>query len=425
MNETINIITQGIHHKVKKNLIKGFDLCKIKYVLDEPIDKTDYIYSPGTYFNPKNYPKKRFIFGPSFDFSKTYDFENIKNAVYIQPSQQSINIRKALGFKKLEYISFPVGVDTYDFKPDNNIKTEVFLYIKGRNPKDIEKIVNFLKEKNINYHKFVYGNYKEQDYKKFLISSKYGIWVGKQESQGLALQEALSCNVPLLIWDVSKRGDEYPLSVDKIKVKDMQSTSAPYWDNTCGEKFTNFDDIGNVFEKFTKNLQKYKPRDFILKNLTLEKQSLTFLNIFRYIKPYRCFYVIWNHGLKYLEEILKMMQNRGCVISKTFMVKTDIEKFINVLYTNDNAPIQHIKAKTKHLLSMENKFFIIFFRAENKNIPYELKWEIRKLFNPRFPDPKTHPHPALPPGVTHEHVIHSPDTEEEVFFMEDIIENMK
>ena len=43
----------------------------------------------------------------------------------------------------------------------------------------------------------------------YLQNSKYGIWLDAHESQGFALQEALSCNVPLLVWNISSMNQEY------------------------------------------------------------------------------------------------------------------------------------------------------------------------------------------------------------------------
>ena len=60
-----------------------------------------------------------------------------------------------------------------------------------------------LKNKNIKFEVFDYLNkYPEKKYLKYLQKAKYGIILDAHESQGFAIEEALSCNVPLLVWNV-------------------------------------------------------------------------------------------------------------------------------------------------------------------------------------------------------------------------------
>jgi hypothetical protein len=101
----------------------------------------------------------------------------------------------------------------------------------------------------------------------FLKEAKYGIWVGCSESQGFALEETLSCNVPLFVWSVSSLTQEY-----RQNYPDISATTIPYWDERCGEYIHN---MGEIEEKFTIFLQKvengrYKPREFVLENLSID-----------------------------------------------------------------------------------------------------------------------------------------------------------
>jgi hypothetical protein len=50
----------------------------------------------------------------------------------------------------------------------------------------------------------------------------------------------------------------------------IESTSVPYWDENCGVKFINFDDLNDSFIYFMANKDKFKPREYIINNLTLE-----------------------------------------------------------------------------------------------------------------------------------------------------------
>ena len=44
-------------------------------------------------------------------------------------------------------------------------------------------------------------------------------------------------------------------------------SSIPYWDNRCGEFFYEKTELESSFNKFIENLEKYKPRDFVLENV--------------------------------------------------------------------------------------------------------------------------------------------------------------
>jgi len=123
-----------------------------------------------------------------------------------------------------------------------------------------------LNEKNITFKVFDYINgYDENVFLDYLQNSKYGIWLDAHESQGFALQETLSCNVPLLVWNVTSMDQEYGSSYEKYK-----ATTIPYWDNRCGESFYNIEEFEVTYNKFMENIDNYKPREFILENLSVE-----------------------------------------------------------------------------------------------------------------------------------------------------------
>jgi len=137
----------------------------------------------------------------------------------------------------------------------------------------------FLKNLNINFRIFDYVNkYSEEEYLNYLKDSKFGIWITAHESQGFALQEALSCDVPLLVWNVTSLNQEYGSNHPNLP-----ATTLSYWDEKCGEYFTNSNDLYNTFNKFISNLHNYKPREYILENLSIEKCSEKFISVATYI----------------------------------------------------------------------------------------------------------------------------------------------
>ena len=64
---------------------------------------------------------------------------------------------------------------------------------------------------------------------------------------------------------------EYNSIYDKIP-----ASSIPYWDSRCGEFFYDKNEFETRYNHFVKNLNKYKPREFILENLTMKKRAIEF-----------------------------------------------------------------------------------------------------------------------------------------------------
>jgi len=277
------LIIGNFHHKNKEGLERMLHLLKYdyKYGTINDIPQYDLIYSPTNPINTSIYPTKKFIFGPHFSVfptNKLLQINNIhKNSIYIQPSEWAakcwINFN-ANSILPIKTFSFPVNTDKFK---SNNIKNkeQVFIYFKQRNPHELEYIKTNLQNKNISYKVFDYKkHYKEIDYLNYIQQSKYGIWLGRHESQGFALEEALSCDVPLLVWDVTSMNQEVGYNYD-----DIFATVIPYWDKRCGEYFYKQADFKAKFDEFISKLDTYKPREYILENLNVEKCSEKWTNL--------------------------------------------------------------------------------------------------------------------------------------------------
>ena len=170
---------------------------------------------------------------------------------------------------RVEPLPFPVDVEKFSPKI-KSILYDCFVYFKGRDKKLLDVFENLLQNKHITYKVLVYGSYIEEDYITLLSQVKFGIWIGSHESQGFALQEALSMDVPLLIYNVKSLNDEVNSYgehsyMDKSHY-DLSATSCPYWDKRCGVIFYEIEDFEEALE--TIRSTKYNPRDFILETLS-------------------------------------------------------------------------------------------------------------------------------------------------------------
>lgn len=265
-----------MHYKNKEGLIKLFEYLNMDYKFGNisDIDKYDVIYMPSNPIDTSKYPNKKFIFGPhfsTFPMNKMNVIKNVyNNSVYIQPSVWSKDIWEP-HLKKInlpmKVFSFPVNIEK--FKPEKEIENRdrIFVYFKRRNPLELNALMMFCKKKNILPVLFDYvKKYKEEEYLDCLKNAKYGIILDAHESQGFAIEEALSCNVPLLVWNVKTMNQEY-----KSKYRDFPCTSVPYWDERCGEIFYEENEMETAFNKFVNNLSSYEPRKFIEENLSVER----------------------------------------------------------------------------------------------------------------------------------------------------------
>jgi len=269
-----------MHYKNKEGLIRIFKYLKMDYKfgeisdIDSDIDNYDVIYMPSNPIDTSKYPNKKFIFGPhfsTFPMNKMNVIKNVhKNSVYIQPSVWSKDIWEP-HLKKInlpmKVFTFPVNIEK--FKPEKEIeyRDRIFVYFKRRNPLELNALMMFCKKKNILPILFDYvRKYKEEEYLDCLKNAKFGIILDAHESQGFAIEEALSCNVPLLVWNVKTMNQEY-----KSKYRDFPCTSVPYWDERCGEIFYEENEMETAYNKFVNNLSLYEPRKYIEENLTVEK----------------------------------------------------------------------------------------------------------------------------------------------------------
>jgi len=283
----MNIYLYGWLHPKNLNAIKSYK--SINIITDSnQIDKCDIIYCPSNYINPDKYPNKIFIFGPHFSVFPNEDYVklllNHKNkCIYTQPSQWAKDVWINMIPHKNDIIRvLPFGVDTERFseiQPIDN-RHSVFIYYKSRNPNELKMLENFLGNNHVSYRIFSYDQkYSENDYLEYLQKSKYGIVLDRHESQGFALEEALSCNVPLLVWDATNMNQELNQNYPSIA-----ATSIPYWDSRCGEYFYEYSDLDSKFKIFLERLDTYRPREFILENLSIDKCEQKLISLINSLK---------------------------------------------------------------------------------------------------------------------------------------------
>jgi Glycosyl transferases group 1 len=189
-------------------------------------------------------------------------------------------------------LAWSVGIDTAQWAPTPIEQKDIdfLLYDKVRweHEKYEQELINsihtHLENRGLQVTTIRYGFYREENFHALLKRSKAMIFLCEHETQGIAYQQALSCNVPILAWD--RQGFWQDPAYFPHKVQFAEVSSVPYWSDRCGIKFQNIQEFPEHLDAFLLQLnhQQFSPRDYILENLTLEKCAQRYVEILKTIQ---------------------------------------------------------------------------------------------------------------------------------------------
>jgi len=155
-----------------------------------------------------------------------------------------------------------------------NKEYDCLIYFKNRSSEELYLVEKFLSSKGLTYQTFSYGNYSEENFLNAVGLSKFCFILDNTESQGVAIQEMMSINIPLLVWDTKcwdYLGEDFK----------VPASSVPYWNSECGEKFYTFSDLELIFDKFYDNINLYNPKKLIETELSYKVSIENLLKIFK------------------------------------------------------------------------------------------------------------------------------------------------
>ncbi len=237
--------------------------------------------------------KSKILIGPLYDtkYQKklvdyTNNYPNIKKIVASKNSLDSaLNIFNDLK-KENVYIS-PSGIAS-ESEINKNINLNIrndncIVYFKKRPDSQLNFVTNFLEYRKIKYKLFQYGEYKNKDLITEAKKSKFGIYLSCSESQGFAVQEIMSCNLPLYVWDDLQWNSKLLMKYFKTKEIFITGSSVSFWNDQNGIKVENQEDFEKYFDKFINNIEKYNPTEIIKEKLTYEVSRKKLQDIFNSI----------------------------------------------------------------------------------------------------------------------------------------------
>ena len=161
---------------------------------------------------------------------------------------------------------WPVGIDTefwYPSKMQNKENGNILVYNKGQDDLCMKLMPVLKRYGRVNVIK--YGKYTPREYRQALDDAIFMIWLSRSESQGLALLEALSMNVPALVWDPGQ-WKYYSQELEKEFIFGTAS-SCPYFSSQYGLKFKSGREFESKIIQFIHKVEKseFRPRNYLFR----------------------------------------------------------------------------------------------------------------------------------------------------------------
>jgi hypothetical protein len=180
---------------------------------------------------------------------------------------------------------WPVGIDTlhWDSVDSGRKSIDVLVYDKVMWNRDraefhmIEPIRRTLLASGRSFKEIRYGDYAEEEFRLALSECRSMIFLCEHETQGIAYQQALSCNVPILAWNPGGYWQDPCYFPHRVQFQPV--SSVPYWDERCGRTFASIAEFEEAWQAFWNEVRadRFSPRDYILETLTLEKGATAYL----------------------------------------------------------------------------------------------------------------------------------------------------
>ena len=173
-----------------------------------------------------------------------------------------------------------IDVDTWADTKGEQKDLDFLIYDKVRWDHDrydeglIQPILSRLKSRGLTYEVIRYKFYDYAQYQALLKRSRAMIFLCEHETQGMAYQECLAANVPILAWDngywLDPRRTEYT-------TEPVPASSVPYFSPECGERFAGIDDFDNALALFLERLAGYQPRAYVKRELSFASSAALYM----------------------------------------------------------------------------------------------------------------------------------------------------
>lgn len=262
---------------VTESLVLGLQRNNLKFRLT-PIDEMNKPQSSELTFLPTwnrsersliefvhHFGSPNLAIGPNIQHGEEFlDFLSLnpqKYSRYLLVNKKQLHSASSL-WPKIKFLVWQTGIDTAYWRPRLIAGSrKPLIYLKshdGNFSSDDRRAIERLQSRFKSIHFIKYGRYTPYSFRKVLRNTSVAYWFGVTESQGMALAETWSCNVPTVVRFSGDSTFDY-------------SCFAPMLKDECG-LFARVDDIGTPqLEEFLTECSHYwSPRSWTQQFLNCE-----------------------------------------------------------------------------------------------------------------------------------------------------------
>lgn len=188
----------------------------------------------------------------------------IDKELFFSQWHQDLFVHFAPELKNRKLFNWFCGVDSDFWKPNHTTKPEksVLVYLKTHETQMAQPIIDFLINQGFRVEIIRATKYSWDEYKTKLNRANLAIFISVTETQGLAIFESWSMNVPTYHWNCKQwnyQGLHY-----------QNASSCPYLNDDLGDDFADFEEFKNSFLEKYPALIKLQPRNYVLSHFTMK-----------------------------------------------------------------------------------------------------------------------------------------------------------
>lgn len=272
------------HYGVTHSLLRGLDLIGASYNYNPPFEwqfapHVHVLCQPVTLSYAIEFKKRKDFFlsaGPNISVLPSWD-KNILAVpevnLCVVPSDWVKNCYEEDCPKLIGRIEcWPAGVDETYWNPhlSETVRTDILIYLKSLDAPFCE-VLNLLRRRGLKHTLIQYGSYTAEEYRARLKNARCAIFLSRSESQGIALAESWSMDVPTLVWEPSSfsfNGHEF-----------KETSSCPYLNQKTGVAWKSISELELLFDVFLYEENKFSPRSWVLANMTDRISATNFLHM--------------------------------------------------------------------------------------------------------------------------------------------------
>ncbi len=193
------------------------------------------------------------------------------------------------------------GVNTDQWAPSKVKKTDskkVLVYWKTESESFCCDVENALREYGFDPIRLCYGTHNQEQFKRALDEVRFAVFISKSESQGIALAEAWSMDVPTINWDpqfLEAHGRIY-----------SECSSCPYLTPSTGLRWQTIDEFKNILCNI--DAYTFSPRLWVIGNMSDRASAKVMLDIIA--KAEQKPSIIFHQSKETLEKISEIITNK-------------------------------------------------------------------------------------------------------------------